>query len=161
MAAKTSRSRAFFLELVLDIAIFALCAAVALQVFVESRMVSERSSALTHLSLQTQQIAEVFKATGNIGANDLYFDKDFVACEKEDARYWISCAVTDGENRVKVAHISAERATAASATAGNSVGEELFYINVYYYDSKDAGTASPSAGASSGAPETGKGEVSS
>ncbi|MDR2714121.1 MAG: hypothetical protein LBB42_01135 [Coriobacteriales bacterium] len=64
MTAQTVRSRAFFLELALNIVIFTFCALITMQVFIEARTLSQQSSALSHLSLEAQTTAELFKTTG-------------------------------------------------------------------------------------------------
>ncbi|MDR2108678.1 MAG: hypothetical protein LBP28_04365 [Coriobacteriales bacterium] len=106
MAAPTSRSRAFFLELVLDIVIFVLCAAVALQVFVQARVTSDESAALTHLSLEAQQLAETFKASGDIAEPTLYFDESFLRCDASVARYRLVCAIDSSQSPLSTAEIT-------------------------------------------------------
>ncbi|MDR2493389.1 MAG: hypothetical protein LBD25_08055 [Coriobacteriales bacterium] len=61
MSAKSSRSRAFFLELVLDLVVFMLCAVVVLQVFIDARATSSVGAALTHLSVKAQDIAAIYQ----------------------------------------------------------------------------------------------------
>ena len=126
MAARASRSRAFFLELVLDLVVFALCAIVAMQVFVEARSTSAQSSALSHLSIEAQVIAETFKA--NDGDSDAtiaalqqrvnvtrinsaadtfvcFFDASFNSVADEaNARYSIYCTI-DARQALKMASI--------------------------------------------------------
>ncbi|MDR2671857.1 MAG: type II secretion system GspH family protein [Coriobacteriales bacterium] len=99
------RSRVFFLEMLLNILIFAICATVALQVFVEAKVEIDRSQALTQLTVRAETMAETFKATG--GQTDLltqtlgvefddiggalrsceYFDGDLDATGKDEAVY--------------------------------------------------------------------------
>ncbi|MDR0501170.1 MAG: hypothetical protein LBG97_08045 [Coriobacteriales bacterium] len=103
MTAIASRSRAFFLELLLCLAIFAICAAIALQVFAEAHLVSERSSALSHLNIEVQSAAEKFKLFGDsqsfneaIGTSrddnnmlTCYYTSDYVRTTDTDAPYVI------------------------------------------------------------------------
>jgi Tfp pilus assembly protein PilE len=129
MVAATSRSRAFFLELVLDIVIFALCAAVALQVFVHARLVSDRSVATTRLSLEAQQLAEGFKATGNQPEAELYFDAAFLPCDQSVARYRISCLSED---------LRALEITAMAYDDSSETFEQLFSYSASYYHGNSA-----------------------
>ncbi|MCL1847809.1 MAG: hypothetical protein FWF91_07595 [Coriobacteriia bacterium] len=62
MERRPSSSRAFFLELVLDMVIFVICAVICLQVFAQARVESARSAAQTQLGIEAQQLAEYFKA---------------------------------------------------------------------------------------------------
>ncbi len=104
---KTPRSRAFFLELILNLLIFSLCAVVALQVFVESKLSIEESAAITQLSLDAQSLAEEFKATGGklegmsptSGGSDItyYYDSNLVLTDAEHARY--SLVITNASQR--------------------------------------------------------------
>jgi hypothetical protein len=56
-------TRALFLELVLDLVIFAICAVICLQVFGAARVESTRSAALSQLGIEAQGLAELFKAS--------------------------------------------------------------------------------------------------
>jgi Tfp pilus assembly protein PilE len=62
MTANRSRSRAFLIELVACILIFALCALVALQIFAVAHSTSNTAAALSTLSIKAQNVAETFKA---------------------------------------------------------------------------------------------------
>jgi Tfp pilus assembly protein PilE len=116
----SSSSRAFFLELVLNLVIFAFCAAVCLQVFAQAKLASDRSAALSHLSIEAQTVAENFKAANGdlakladaLGATEvdgqalwLYYDADFErVTNPDDAAHTLLCSI-EGSTRVKVAHI--------------------------------------------------------
>lgn len=63
-AVNPPRSRAFFLELLINMLIFALCAVVALLVFVEGKVVTDESATLTRLSLDAETLAEEYKVYG-------------------------------------------------------------------------------------------------
>ncbi|MDR1359288.1 MAG: hypothetical protein LBJ48_08085 [Coriobacteriales bacterium] len=54
-------SRAFFLEFLLNMLIFAACAVVALQVFAQGRIATDESAALTILTLDAETLAETYK----------------------------------------------------------------------------------------------------
>ena len=128
MAAKPSRSRAFFLELVLDLVVFAICAIVSIQVFFEAEVLKERSSALSHLTLDAQVFAETFKASdgdatamakafGQTQAVSMsesggktvfvsYYDSQFIPTRSsESARYRIECVI-DASKDIKTAQIT-------------------------------------------------------
>lgn len=53
----------FLMELIIAILFFSLAAAICIQLFVKSHMISERSIALNHSILLTQNTAEIFYAT--------------------------------------------------------------------------------------------------
>jgi ABC-type lipoprotein release transport system permease subunit len=129
MVARKSRSRAFMLELILDIVVFALCAVISLQVFIEARMVSAHSAALSHMSIEAQVIAETVKAcdgkadavVASLAVPDinleektdqgtsrfaLYYDKDFLRSSDSSLRYVLVCTI-DTSRPVVVAHIEA------------------------------------------------------
>jgi Tfp pilus assembly protein PilE len=59
---RTAITRALFLELTLDLVIFAICAVVCLQVFGAAHVESTRSAALSQLGAEAQELAELFKA---------------------------------------------------------------------------------------------------
>jgi Tfp pilus assembly protein PilE len=61
-ARKATTTRALFLELVLVLVIFAVCAVICLQVFASAHLESARSAALSRLSIEAQELAEVFKS---------------------------------------------------------------------------------------------------
>ncbi|MDR2587102.1 MAG: hypothetical protein LBC23_02420 [Coriobacteriales bacterium] len=61
---RTAVTRALFLELTLDLVIFAICAVICLQVFGAARVESTRSAALSQLGIEAQERAELFKAQG-------------------------------------------------------------------------------------------------
>ena len=128
MANKGSNSRAFFLELILDLVVFAICAIVSIQVFFEAQILREKSSALSHLTIQTQVIAETFKASDGdpfamlkaLDSRDVtsitelrdqillvtYYDSDFApTSDSEHSRYRIECLI-DNSKDLKVAEIS-------------------------------------------------------
>jgi len=148
MATHASRSRAFFLELVLDLVVFALCAVVSIQVFIEARVTSSQSSALSHLSIEAQAIAETFKANdGNIAAMiaalDMaqdatqlsffegsgivrYYDSSFnLVADKDEARYQIHCRI-DASKALKIAFITV-------IDTAHDTTREIFSIEVRDY----------------------------
>jgi hypothetical protein len=104
-AAKTPRSRAFFLEMLLNMLLFALCATVLVQVFAQARITSDESSALTQLSFDAQNLAEHYKATGgdlqalnaalglpggSVSADivlSYHYDSSFAPVAADEARY--------------------------------------------------------------------------
>lgn len=120
MSQGSSHSRAFFLELVLNLVLFTLCAAVCLQVFAQAKIQSDTSSALSRASLQSQSIAEVFKASGGDlqqmseslrgeikdGTLYLHFDENNEQIPSGDAAVLqISCAVSE-QDGMKTAEIN-------------------------------------------------------
>jgi hypothetical protein len=106
MAKTASRSRAFFLELVISLAFFALCAAICLQIFARATLRSDESGALAQASLRAQSVAETFKATGgdagrtaalfdkNVsdGGFTLYYDGEWAPSEEGGAVFRLTCS---------------------------------------------------------------------
>jgi hypothetical protein len=133
MVAPTSRSRAFFLELVVDIAIFAFCAVIALQVFVQARVSSDESAALTHLSLEAQQVAETFKVLG--AGPGLATALDASTGTSAGARADVDAGAGTGVS----AEVDADAGAGAKAGAGTGVGAgadagahlELYFDDVF------------------------------
>ena len=118
-AYKPTSSRSFFLELVLDILIFTLCALICLQVFSQAHLESSRSAAESRLGIQAQRIAELFKA-GNQEAESLnqlipgerdgntlawYYTRDLKEVDSSKAFYTLTCVI-DNSQVVKVAKIT-------------------------------------------------------
>jgi hypothetical protein len=64
MARRDSHYRGFLLEVFLDFALFALCALIAVQVFMGAHSYSGRAAAIAHLDAQMTTLAEQFKAAG-------------------------------------------------------------------------------------------------
>jgi type II secretory pathway pseudopilin PulG len=65
---ETPRTRALFLELILDVAIFIICGAVCLQLFATAAAQSEQAGAVSNLGAVAQNAAEQFKANGGNAA---------------------------------------------------------------------------------------------
>ncbi len=59
----TRKTGLFLMELIIAILFFSLAAAICIQLFVKSHMISERSIALNHSILLAQNTAEIFYAT--------------------------------------------------------------------------------------------------
>jgi len=116
---KATSSRSFFLELVLDILIFTICALICLQVFAQAHLESSRSAAQSQLGIEAVRVAELFKA-GNTDTNSLavlleaerdgntlswYYSKDLDAVTKGEAFYTLTCVIDDSQV-VKLAKIT-------------------------------------------------------
>jgi Tfp pilus assembly protein PilE len=106
---KARTTRAFFLELVLDLVIFGICAVISLMVFAEARTESLRSAALSQLGLEAQKIAEQFRS-GNEGTAALaalpnaqkegdsviwYYDRDLTPTTDSEAYFTLTCAIDE------------------------------------------------------------------
>jgi Tfp pilus assembly protein PilE len=116
---KPSSSRVLFLELVLDLVIFAICAVICLQVFAEARQEAERSEAITHLGIEAQEIGELFKSGQNdpatlaaktaatIDGDTLtwYFDQKLNPVSSDKALFVMTCVI-DSSQPVKTVEIS-------------------------------------------------------
>ena len=109
------RSRAFFLELLLNMLVFALCAVIALQVFAEAKMTTDRSAALSTLTIEAKDLAGHYKVTnGDVselvsgavrgsfgelnssGVLTYYYDRSFELTEASNAYYWLELAPVQG-----------------------------------------------------------------
>ncbi len=131
----TPLSRAFFLELIMVLTIFAICAVICLQVFAAANTESDRSLAITEIGIMSQKIAEGFKAhDGSITSLEVtkdaersgdtyswYFDDKLNTTAADKARFVLSCSIQD-QNDLKVAELT--------LSEGQS---ELFSYNVSKY----------------------------
>ncbi|MDR1184670.1 MAG: hypothetical protein LBK67_07735 [Coriobacteriales bacterium] len=120
---KATTTRAFFLELILDFVIFAICAIICLLVFAEARTESVRSAALSQLGVEAQEVAELFRLesgnttsiTTSIAAlpnaqqdGDTitwYYDRE-LSLTTEDEAYFVLACVIDESQPVRRAHIT-------------------------------------------------------
>ena len=116
---KPTSSRTFFLELVLDILIFIICALICLQVFAQAHIESSRSAAQSQLGVEAERVAELFKAgncdtvslaallDGNRMGDTLiwYYSKDLKPVNSDEAFYILSCRI-DTSHDVKTAKIT-------------------------------------------------------
>jgi type II secretory pathway pseudopilin PulG len=136
------QSRAFFFEMLLNMLIFALCAVVALQVFVEAKVSIDRSAALTQLTLQAESLAEAYKSTNGeishlagvwgIKADGQpvteYYDADLNPTVSANAKYSLVCMITKQEP-ISIGTITAYEE-----------GEELFSLEVKNYQARKVGS---------------------
>ena len=116
---KPTSSRSFFLELVLDILVFTVCALICVQVFAQAHIESSRSAAQSQLGIEAERVAELFKASngdakllaallgGESDGDTLawYYNRDLEPVEREEAFYTLTCKI-DGLHTVKVARIT-------------------------------------------------------
>jgi uncharacterized membrane protein YgcG len=120
---KPTTTRAFFLELVLDLVIFAVCAIICLLVFAEARTESVRSAALSQLGTEAQEVAELFRLesgdTAAIAASlaalpnaqqdgDIitwYYDRELSPTTDDKAYFVLACAIDESQS-VRQAHIT-------------------------------------------------------
>jgi uncharacterized membrane protein YgcG len=120
---KATTTRAFFLELVLDLVIFATCAIICLLVFAEARTESVRSAALSQLGVEAQEVAELFRlGSGDTTAiatsiaalpnaqqdGDIitwYYDRELSPTTDDKAYFVLACAI-DESQPVRQAHIT-------------------------------------------------------
>jgi uncharacterized membrane protein YgcG len=120
---KATTTRAFFLELVLDLVIFAICAIICLLVFAEARTESVRSAALSQLGVEAQEVAELFRLesgdTATIATSIAalpnaqqdgdtiiwYYDRELSPTTDDGAYFVLACAI-DESQPVRQAHIT-------------------------------------------------------
>lgn len=150
-AAAPPRSRAFFLELLINMFIFMLCAVVALLVFLEAKTVTDEAATLTRLSLDAETIAEEYKVQGaealetmlfeeragesaqaGSEANGIltyYYDHELEFSSADEAAHSLVVSPVSGtDDLVSVVHIS-----------GYTNEEELFTYTVSYYQPEERG----------------------
>lgn len=154
------RSRAFFLELLLNMLIFALCAVVVLQVFAEGKITTDESAALTQLTLDAEALAEDYKASqGNLeelllrgeqgqieedGSLTYYYNNDFELVQTDanvDAAAGTAQLAQDGASVQTVAYTlrlspvacEGEFTQCVQITATTSSEDELFSFMVTSY----------------------------
>jgi Tfp pilus assembly protein PilE len=112
-ARKATTTRALFLELVLDLVIFAICAVICLQVFASAHLESSRSAALSRLGIEAQEIAELFKAGSDDASADAlavkpfaqqdgdtiawHYRQDLSPATDDDAYFTLACTVDDSQ----------------------------------------------------------------
>jgi Tfp pilus assembly protein PilE len=108
---KATTTRALFLELVLVLVIFVICAVICLQVFAAAHLESARSAALSRLSIEAQEIAEVFKSGADEtallaalpdarqegGAIVCAFDQNLSLVPSDQAYFTLTCVVDDSQ----------------------------------------------------------------
>lgn len=132
---KPSSSRVLFLELVLDLVIFAICAVICLQVFAEARQEAQRSGAITQLGIQAQELGELFKSGQNDPAElaaltsatnegttlTWYFDQELNPVSSDKALF-VMTGLIDNSQPVKTLVLSLTRGS-----------EELFTYEIRSY----------------------------
>ena len=167
---KRPSSRAFFLELVLDLVVFVFCAVICLQVFAQAHVESSRSAALSQLGIKAERCAELFKAgysdaaslavklngehdgesgesgesgeRGESGTISWYYDRDLQTVGSSEAFYTLTCAI-DGSRAVKVARI-----TVTEGPEGSEEQLQLleYVVSSYHPDNNSKGTPSGGGG---------------
>jgi Tfp pilus assembly protein PilE len=142
-ARKATSTRALFLELVLDLVVFAICATICLQVFGQAHLESNRSAALSRLGIEAQVIAESFKsdpgdaealasmpaAQSEGDAIAWYYDRNLAPVASDQAYFVLTCTI-DGSKPVKQAQITLKEGPV-----------ELFTYEVSSYRRADGGAS--------------------
>jgi Tfp pilus assembly protein PilE len=149
---KPSSSRVLFLELILDLVIFAICAVICLQVFAEAKREADRSEAITQLGIEAQEVGELFKS-GRSDAASLaertyansegdtltwYYDQKLNIVPSDKAYFVMTCVI-DTSQPVKAATITLIERTRAEL--GDRVPEELFKYDIRSYQPKGGGAS--------------------
>jgi len=140
------RSRAFFLELLLNMLIFALCAVIALQVFVEGKLVTDGSAALSGLTMEAKNLAGYYKVSSgdlsdlvSYGASEgslnrssegvltYYYDANIQLTDASNAHYLLTLTpASSTQSSIKSIEISAIK-------LNKGVEEHLFSFEVVNY----------------------------
>lgn len=98
-----SKSALFLMELVITILFFSLCAAICMQLFVQTHLLGEKTKELNHAVSIAQGFAEVMRGTdGDIASImalypeavsdgetffEVYYDENFEVCDYLSAKY--------------------------------------------------------------------------
>ena len=160
-ASHPPRSRAFFLEFLLNMLIFALCAVIALQVFVQGKLVTDQSAALSTLTLDAKDLAGYYKVTngdvkelasveikGAVGelASDgsltYYYSRSLQPSEAEDARYRLVLTSTSpAPSAASSSGLSSPLSTMqiSAYVDASEAEEELFSFEVVNYRPEQRG----------------------
>ena len=146
-AAQPPRTRAFLLEMLLNMLIFALCAVVALQIFVQGKIATNESEALTVLTLDAETLAETFKVSeGDLSTLTLasldgetkgkltaegtlvfYYNHELRQTNADGAQYTLELAPKEeGDDRVNTIEI-----------VGHSSDKEFFSFEVAQFKPKE------------------------
>jgi len=136
------------LELLLNMFIFSLCAVIALQVFVEGKLVTDESAALSGLTMEAKDLAGYYKVSSgslsDLAANGArggfgelnsegvltyYYDAKLQLTDARDARYWLVLTpLSNTQGSLKAVEISAH-------SFGPAAEEVLFSFEVVNYQS--------------------------
>jgi len=98
-----SKTSLFLMELIITILFFSVCAAVCMQLFVQTHLLGQKTRELNHAVATAQGCAEVMRGTDGsideilkfypsaVSDNEtfleVYYDSDFKVCEYTDAAY--------------------------------------------------------------------------
>jgi len=140
------------LEFLLNVLVFALCAAVVVQVFVAGKLATTQSAALSTLTMEAKDLAGYYKVGGgevsefvsgavrgsygelsSDGTLTYYYDSTLQLTLSDDASYrLVLTPVASANSAVKVIEISAHH-------LANEAEEELFSFEVVNYRPRPAG----------------------
>lgn len=111
--APRSRSTLFLMEQLVVIAVFAICAAVCVQIISVAREMTADAVDTRHALMVAENAAEVFKATGGGESSSdmyIYYDKNWRSTIYRTSAYFIlALNAHEGENSVNFADISVRR----------------------------------------------------
>ena len=129
----TRRSSLFLMELMLAILLFSIAAAICVQVFVKSHMISEQSTNLNYAVLASTSVAEIFRSSDNsfeilskeypLSESDdhktyIYYDNNWLPTAAENSCYTLLVEYTQ-ESEFLVAGISAYKTQTTDAPIYN------------------------------------------
>ena len=132
-----SRSALFLIEQLIVIAVFAVCAAICTQLFVDAYITSNNARDMNYALLTAKNGAEAYKAFGGNPENVavalggaqygpdgsdviVYYNRDWLNCEHREAEYALRLSCADGSS---VAGNGAEYAMNANVGANSVDGE--------------------------------------
>ncbi|MCL2033957.1 MAG: hypothetical protein FWG94_04410 [Oscillospiraceae bacterium] len=139
-----SKSALFLLELVIAIAFLALSSVICIRFFVAAHTISRQASDLNMAVIQTQSVAEVFKASGGdrakiedtlnpsigeCGAYQVFFDADWQPLPSGDHSVYSVNFTVESEGSIDTAEISAWNNTPGAD--GN--GREIYSLTAKIY----------------------------
>lgn len=141
MRNSSSRTGLFLMELIIAILFFSLAAAICIQLFVQSHMISNRSVDLNHGILWAQNVAETFYGcNGNINQMAALLDNCILDSENK-AQGSLTVVFDENFNPVSYGDLSTEKDTpdySYQLIADISKEADLIVCNIIVENTKDA-----------------------
>lgn len=99
-------SSLFLIELMIALLFFSVAAAVCIQLFTQSHIVSRKSSNLNEALLISEGFAEKFRASnGSMEGSVNYYDADWHECQKDSAIYTSTLSISQLKDNLLLANI--------------------------------------------------------
>jgi len=89
------RAAHFLLELLIAIAVFAVCAAICIWIFFEAFSTAADARDLNHALIASRNAAEMSKAYGSPQDKMIFYDNDWHSCDESEAAFVLSFTQLD------------------------------------------------------------------